>query len=253
MTDVTPPPAPPSTPVWEDLLDIFVSPSAVFQRRKDDPTFFVPLLIITVVFAVLIFFAFDIFEPVSRADSQRQIETMLRNNPNMPAETVERVRAQAAAGGGMARYFLGLLIPVSVLFVGLYVWIAGKAVGAKTSMGQAYMITAYAYAPKIIGVLISIVLMLVLPEAMLDGQSRLGIGAGLFLDPDTTSPVLMVLLARVELTVLWLTALIALGLRVTGGLTWGKAAAAGILVWILGALLPVGGVLLGQMAQGAAQ
>ena len=30
MTDVTPPPAPPTTPIWEDFIDIFTSPSAVF-------------------------------------------------------------------------------------------------------------------------------------------------------------------------------------------------------------------------------
>ena len=253
MTDVTPPPAPPSTPAWEDLLDIFVSPAAVYERRKDDPTFFLPLLIITLVFALLIYFAWDIFEPVTRADGQRQIETVLRNNPNMPAETVEQMRAQAATGGGIARYLLGLIIPLSVVFVGLYTWIAGKAVGASTNMGQAFMITAYAYAPKILGVIISIVLMLLLPDSMLDGQARLTLGAGMFLDPDTTSPVLLTALVRIEFTVLWTTALIALGLRITGGLSWGKAATAGLIVWFLGALLPVGGALLGQMAQGGGQ
>lgn len=251
MTDVTPPPAPATTPIWEDLVDVLTSPTAVFQRRKEDPTFAIPLLILTAVFALLIFASWDLFEPVRRADGVRQIETMVRMNPNLPAERAEEMRAAASAGGSsMGRYLTGLVIPLGVIFIGLFTWVGGKAVGAKTTMGQAFMIATYAQVPKIIGMLIAVVLTLVLPEAMLDGQFRLSVGPGMLLDPDTMRQSFILALARLDLTTLWVTVLLALGLKATGNVPTGRAIAAGALIWILGGLFPVGAMFLGEMAMG---
>lgn len=250
MTDVTPPPAPPTTPVWEDLVDILTSPTAVFERRKDDPTFAMPLLILTLLFAVLAFVSYDLTEPVRHADAVRQIETVLRNNPNVPAEQAEQMRARINTGGSIGRYLAGLIIPLSVIFIGLFTWIGAKAVGAKTNMAQSFMIATYAYTPKILAVVISVVLVLVLPENMLDGQFRLTLGPGMFLDPDTMRQSFILAVARLELTTLWVTALLAIGIRTTGLVTTGKAIAAGALIWVLGGILPVGLMYVGELAQG---
>lgn len=250
MTDVTPPPAPPTTPVWEDLVDIFTSPSAVFARRKDDPTFAMPLLLLTLLFAVLAFASYDVTEPVRHADAVRQIETVLRNNPNMPAEQADQMRARINTGGSVGRYLAGLIIPLAVVFIGLFTWVGAKAVGAKTTIAQSFMIATYAYTPKILGLLISVALMFALPENMLDGQFRLTLGPGMFLDPDTMRQSFILALARLELTTLWVTALIAIGIRVTGLVSTGKAIAAAALIWFLGGIIPVGLMYVGEMAQG---
>jgi len=249
MTDVTPPPAPEQTPAWEDLLNILISPVDVFKRRMADPTFAVPLVILTVALAVLFMASWDITDQLRVADGTRQIETVIRNNPNLPAESVEKMRA-GVGGGDLGRYLGGLAVPVFAIFVGLYTWIAAKLVGARTTMGQSFMIATFAFTPKIIGLIIGIVLAVTLPDSMLDGQFRLTLGPGLLIDPDTIRGSYLFALSRLELTTLWCTLLIALGIKTTGEISGGKAFAAGVMVWILGGLLPIGGMMVGEIAQG---
>jgi hypothetical protein len=250
MTDVTPPPAPQSTPAWEDLLNVLTSPTAVFTRRKDDPTFFIPMLIFTAVFAVLVFASWDLMDQVRHADQARAMAGVLRNNPNMTPEQIEQVQAQMGGGGSIGRYLGGLAAPLIILFVGLYAWLAAKMVGARTTMGQAFMVATFAFTPKVIGFILSIILAVALPEAMLDGQFRLTLGPGLLIDPDTMRGSYIFALARFELSTVWYTALIALGIKATGDVPTGKAAVAGVITWILGGLLMTGVIFLGEMAQG---
>jgi hypothetical protein len=72
--------------------------------------------------------------------------------------------------------------------------------------------------------------------AQLDGAYRLRLGFGRFLDPDTTSPMLIAILGRVDLFTIWVTVLLAIGLAVTGRVTRGRAAIAALLVWVLGGI-----------------
>jgi hypothetical protein len=249
MSDVTPPPAPATTPLWEDLVDVVISPTAVFARRKEDPRFFVAMLILTVLFGVLVFASWDLTEDVRRAESSRQIERMLQVNPNMPAEQQEQMRARVS-GGGVGKFLGGLAVPLMVLFVGLYTWIGAKVGRAKTNFGQAYMVTTLAMVPKLIGVLISALLMVVLPEAMRDGQFRLTLGPGMFIDPDSMRQSVLFFFARFDVTTLWTTFLIGLGIKVTGEVSTQKAALAAVVVFFLGYVLMGGLIMLGEMAMG---
>ena len=70
----------------------------------------------------------------------------------------------------------------------------------------------------------------------LDGRFRLTLGIGRFLDPDTTSPLLLAVVGRVDLFTIWITVLIAIGLCVTGRIPRGKAAIAAAIVWLIGGL-----------------
>jgi hypothetical protein len=61
-------------------------------------------------------------------------------------------------------------------------------------------------------------------------------GVGHFLNPDTTSPLLIALLSRLDVFTIWVTVLLAIGLHVTGSVPKARAYAAGAIVWVLGAL-----------------
>jgi hypothetical protein len=61
-------------------------------------------------------------------------------------------------------------------------------------------------------------------------------GVGRFLDPDTVSPLLLAVVGRVDLITLWITALVAIGLCVTGRIPMAKAAIAAAIVWLVGGL-----------------
>ena len=103
---------------------------------------------------------------------------------------------------------------------------------------------------SVIGFLIGIALVMLLPDSMLDGQMRLTLGPGLLLDPDTMRQSLLIGLARLDLSTLWVTVLIGLGIKTTGGISTGKAISAGAIVWVLGGVLIVGLVFAGEVLQG---
>jgi hypothetical protein len=84
---------------------------------------------------------------------------------------------------------------------------------------------------------------LVLPEDRLKGINSIKLGVSRFLDPDATSPVILALLSRVDLFTLWVTALLAIGLSVTGRVSRAQAAVAAAAVWVVGALPTVLGAL----------
>jgi hypothetical protein len=77
----------------------------------------------------------------------------------------------------------------------------------------------------------------------LTGAARITVSLGALLDPDTASPVLMALLTRVDLFTLWQTALLAIGLQVTGKVSRSSSYIAAALIWLIGALPTVLGAL----------
>lgn len=241
----TPPPLTPAdqTAPWEEMLEIFYAPSRVFRRRMGDTRFLVPFLVVVLGVALIMYAGWPIVENAAHADSLRAIERYIASHPQLPADAVDKMRQGAQTGGNGARYFAGPGVALVIGLLGLFVWLSGKIVGAKTTMEQAYMISAYAYLPKLLGALAMIVLALVLPDSMLNTQWHLTLGAGLALNPDTTSLKMAALLARVDLWTLWVTFLIALGLKITGGLSTARATVAGVVIWLIGAIVPLAGAL----------
>lgn len=243
MTDVTPPPAPAGTPIWEDFIDIFTSPSAVFARRQEDPNFVPPWLVFSLVVAAIVLLGWSAFEPVMHADTARAMEKMIASNPNLPPEMVERMRSGNMPGAAIAKYIVPVAAAMIVLLVGLITWVGGKIVGAVTTIGQAMMVAAYAYFPKIIDSVAQVVLAMTLPDSMLTTAGHLKLGPSMALDPDHASLLLSAFVTRLDLFTLWTTVLIAIGLKVTGKLSTQKAAIAAVIVWLLGAVVPVLGAL----------
>jgi hypothetical protein len=132
------------------------------------------------------------------------------------------------------------------MLVGLATWAAGKMVGAVTSLGAAMMIATYSYFPRLLELLVSGAQALLLPEEQLTGRASTALGAARALDPDTASALLMAGLLRVDVFTLWITFLLAVGLRVAGRVPMSRALVAAAIVWVLGALPG----LLGAMISG---
>ena len=72
--------------------------------------------------------------------------------------------------------------------------------------------------------------------ASLTGQYKVSLGVGRFLDPDAASPILLALVARLDVFTIWVTVLLVIGLSVTGKISRSNAAIAGVVVWVVGAL-----------------
>ena len=243
MTEPVAAPTPERAAIWEDFLEIFIKPTAVFERRKA-AGFVVPLLVLTVVFGLLFFGLKGAFQPIMQAENARAIARVIAKNPQMTEEMREAITQRSSSSGKWAPLLATAFLPVLVLLVGLTTWIAGKMVGAVTSLGAAMMIATYSYFPRLLELLVSGGQALLLPEEQLVGRSSTALGLARPLDPDTTSAMVMALALRVDVFTLWITFLIAVGLRVVGKVPMSRALAAAAIVWVLGALPGVLGAMM---------
>lgn len=228
-------PAPERAALWEDFLEIFIKPAAVFERRKASG-FFVPLLVLTVLFAVIYLGLKGAFQPVMDAEMSRGMAKAMAKNPQITEEMAASMRAGSEKFGPIMM-LVGL--PIAVLLIGLGTWIASKMVGIAVSLGAAMMIATYSYFPRVPELLISGVQGLLLPPEQITGRASISLGAARPLDPDSTSAALMAALLRVDVFTLWVTFLLAVGLRVVGNVSMGRALGGAALVWVLGGGLTV--------------
>ena len=230
-TEATPVAAPRAA-IWEDFIDIFYTPSAVFRRREHG-NFFVPLVIITILCGTLFYLNSGVLQPMFDAEFDRAMAMAARQNPNIPPEAVERMRGFATR---MQMVMIFIFIPIATLGVGVTTWLAGKLVDAKQTFRAALVVGAYAYAPRIIDGVLQGLQGLFLDPSQLDGRFRLSFGVGRFLDPDVVSPLLLAIVGRLDLITIWITALVAIGLCVTGRIPMARAAIAAAIVWLVGGL-----------------
>lgn len=233
------PGAEPRASIWEDFLDIFYAPAAVFARRREGP-FWPALLVLTVLMILLFYAGQQALAPMFDAEFERATEAALRQNPELTAEQLERMREMGETFG-LIGFAVGF--PVGVLVIGLVVWVAGKLFGAAAGLVTALTIAVYSQFPRIVQQLAALGQGLVMSPESLDSRYAVSVGPARFLDPDTTAPVLLTLASRFDVFTLWATALVGVGLYVAGRLPKGQAAAAALLVWLVGALPELLGAL----------
>jgi hypothetical protein len=240
-SDTYTPGDPPSTaPVagaalWEDFMDIFYAPTSVFVRRAASG-FGLPMLVVTVLVGVIFLADRGVISSAFEADYARGAAIAMRKNAQITA-------AQMEAARGFTEKFLPVIIfvgtPIAIFFVGLILWLVGKLVDAKQTLSAALMVASYSYIPKVLGTIAMGIVALVSSPETSNGMSRLTVGVGHFLDPDTTSPVLVAFAARIDVFTIWVTVLLAIGLSVTGKIPRSRAAVAGVIMWIAGGLYPL--------------
>jgi hypothetical protein len=240
-----PPSAPPvasSAGIWEDFIDIFYTPASVFARRASSG-FGWPMLVVSVLLGLIFLADRGVIAPAFDADFTRGMAAAAKKNPQLTPEQME-------IGRTFTEKFLPVLVfigtPITIFFVGLMVWLVGKLVDARQSFGASLMVASYAYIPKILGSIAVGILALVSSPETLNGMSRLTVGVAHFLDPDTASPALVAIAARVDVFTIWVTVLLVIGLSVTGQIPRSRAAVAGVIIWILGGLYPLLNVLRSQ-------
>jgi hypothetical protein len=229
-SDASPTAATPATAsVWEDFIDIFYAPSAVFARRISSG-FIVPMLVVTIAAGVLYLVNNGVWSQVMDAEMNRALAKRAQTL------TPEQIEGARKIGTTFARISVFIFTPIIMFLTGLALWVVGKFFEAKQTLGQAVMVASYASIPRIVEGVVTSVQGLLLDTAQFTGRWRVSIGVGRFFDPDTTSPALLALLGRVDVFTIWVTVLLVIGLSVTGKIPRARAAIAGVIVWFLGAV-----------------
>jgi Yip1-like protein len=214
-----------------DMVEIYYAPSAVFERRRNGP-WGLPLIVLAVVAIVLFLATSNLMRPVMDAEMTRAMAAAAKSNPNLKPEQIE---AMKAGGSKFAIVGIGFFFLIGPLLVGLILWVVGKIVGAKQELAGALAVGVFAFYPRLIEMIINAVQAAFVPEQSIHSRLSLSLGLGRFMNPDSSLTTLA-LLGRVDVFTLWVTVLLALGLKITGRTTTGQAIAAGVMMWVIGAL-----------------
>jgi hypothetical protein len=218
--------------LWEDFIDIFISPSEVFERRRDSG-FLVPLLVYVVLSVAIVVVGHSALQPIFDSEFARGVAAAAKKNPQVSAAQMEGPRAFMEKLTPVIAGFGAFVMPLAI---GVILWIVGKFFDAKESIGAACMIATYAILPRILGSLLSLVQAFAMDPSSLNGQYRVSLSAARFLDPDVASPLVIGLLGRIDLFTIWVTVLLAIGLSVVARIPRQRAAIAAFIVWVIGAL-----------------
>lgn len=234
MTLPTLPVEPPPS-VWEDLLELFYAPRAVFERRRTTPAFGLALFVFFLGVVGLTVAFKDLTAPIFDAEFQRGMARAMAKNPQL---TPERMEAGKAFAQKFVVFGVGIYALVTPLLLGVVLWAAGKLVNSTAELGQSAMVATYAMFPRLLEAIVNAIQLLVLPESAITGRYSVSLGLGRFLDPEKTNLMLLGALGRVDVFTLWVTVLMVIGLAVMGRITVARAAIAGLVVWVVG-LAPV--------------
>ncbi|MFI5228028.1 MAG: YIP1 family protein [Gemmatimonadales bacterium] len=228
--------APTSAPsFWEDLIDIFISPVAVYRRRQYKSAW-PPMLFVAIAIGVITYFTFNAMMPLIDGDIQRAMTQQMAKNPQLTQEMVDRMRSSSE---NIGRYTIGPIILISMTVLGLVGWLVGKLLGSKQTVSGAMVMAGWAYMPRVLGAVIGAVQALVLDVNSLTTVQALSLSPARFLDPDKASPLLYQMMTRLDLMTIWVTILLGIGMYVTGRLSKERAAVFGVSMWILGSLWPL--------------
>ena len=217
---------------WEDFIDIFYAPSAVLRRRANANPW-PAMLVVSVVTGIVMFFAAPAVEPALQADFMRALPAMQAKNPNLTPEMIDKIKGSITVG---MRYGSAVFTLLAIALVGAMTWLVGKLVDSEEGYGQATIVAAYAYVPRAVAALLMLVETLVTDVSSSTGMASLTFSAARFVNPDTTSPVVMQILMHLDVFTIWETVILAIGVAVLGKTSRGQAIAAGILFWIVGAI-----------------
>jgi hypothetical protein len=230
---VTTPPAQPS--FWENLIDIFFAPAGVF-RRWQHRSAWPPMLFVAIAIGVIVALTFNVLEPVIDAEMVRGVAQSMKAR-GLPAPTAEQLAMTRKFGIPVAQYGSAIIILFTMFIVGTVSWLVGMLFKAKQTYNAALVVAAWAYMPRVLGTVANGIQGLLMDTSQMKTVQALSLGPVRFFDPDTTNPLLFQVLARLDLMILWETALLAIGLYVTGKVSKSNAWIFGFTIWFLGGLL----------------
>ena len=213
---------------WDDYLDVYVAPGRLFERRSDGK-FGHAMLVFVIAAAVLYFATRTAMEPIMSAEFERGMAA----NPNLTPEQMEAGRKFAGIAGGI---FVLVGTPIMMLLLGGIIWIVSRVLGRPLGYSQGAAIATFAMFPRLVESVVSAVQALLMDEQDLNSRYKVSLGVGRFLDHETANPVVLALLGRIDVFTLWVTILIAIGIKVMGRTSTGQAVAGAALVWLVGAI-----------------
>jgi hypothetical protein len=206
--------------VWEDILEVLWAPAAVFERSRGRGVGMY-MLVLTVMLVVLVLATMSLLQPYMDANYDLQVIKMAEQGRKLPAEAVEQ-------GRKFAGYFLlfswSLTAVFSGVIGGIVTWFGAKLAGATLPVGRAIFVATLASVPRVVSLLATAVQGAVLDTSNVTSLFAASVGPARFVDPVTTNPAVLGMLASLDLFTLWNVFITAVGVsvvaRVSRGTGW---------------------------------
>ncbi len=199
--------------VLDDVLEMFVSPSKVFERRRDAG--YGTLLLVLVVLTLLIMVAtMGLSAPYWDAQFELGVRQAAEKGQAMPeaamSDTARSFGRWAGAIGG------AIFVPIFVWIGALFVMIGAKVSGTSLSYRQGATIFTLAGVPRLLSPIAVAVQGLIADPTTIRSLSDASLGPARFFDPATTPAVVLSVLSNFDLINLWAFVLTGIGISVMG-------------------------------------
>ncbi len=225
--------------LMEDVINIFINPSAVFEHQRDK-SFVMPALIQTILFALLVFGLRNLVAPFWDAESSR---AMAAQAAAMAAKGQAMPESGKAMGEKIAGYvsMVGPIIApwLAAIVGGLFTFIASRIVGAKLSFGQSAMIASWSAFPAVLAFITTGVMGMMMDPANIRGVTDGQLGPGRFFDPNTTSPALIALFQNLDVFNIWSIVIMGIGIATVARVQRGTGFVGSLIKWVIVVLFSV--------------
>jgi len=211
MSDVAvqAPEAPERVNSFGRILGVLFSPKATFESIARRPTWFTPIVVLTVLSLIVI----GLFG--HRVGWRSFFEKQMQNNSRLqqmtPEQQEQALQMQVRYGPPFV-YAIGAVSPAIVVLIeaavllGLFNGLAGAALNFKTSLA----VVAYAASPSVIRGLLGILVVLLKDPATIDLQNLVASNGTIFLSNDAAK-WLVALMRSIDVFTLWPLILMAIG------------------------------------------
>jgi len=191
------------------ILGALFSPKATFESIARRPTWFAPIVVLTVLSLVVIgWFGHRVGW---RSFFEKQMQNSSRVQQMTPEQQEQVLQMQVKYGPPFV-YAIGAVSPTIVFLIeaavllGLFNGLAGAALNFKTSLA----VVAYAASPSVIRGLLGILVVLLKDPATVDLQNLVASNASIFLSNDAAK-WLMALARSIDIFIFWPLVLMAVG------------------------------------------
>lgn len=234
------PEAPEKVNSFGRVFGVLFSPKATFESIARRPTWFLPLLIVSLIsLGIIGLFGHRVGW---RAFFEKQMANSSRVQ-QMPADQQERTLQMQVKYGPPYIYAIGAISPaiagvaIAAVFLGLFNLIFGTKLNFKTSLA----IVAYSWMPGLVSGLLGVLILFLKDPSNVDLQNLIASNVGAFLSSD--SPKWLIALGTsLDLFTFWIMILMAIGYSVAAPkkLSFAKAFISIFVAWFLVVLVRVG-------------
>lgn len=214
------------------IAGTFTSPAATFAGLVRRPTWWLPFLLWIAGIVVVVFVS------TPKIDMERSFREMFEKRAEKTGQSIsdEQIREMATRSERPPAKAVLWALPFTAatfFLVVLLLWGGARASGSDARFGQATAVWAHANLPNVVGLLVSIPLLMSLPDAsetQLSVQRILKSNVGAFLSPE--SPAFLASIASsIDLFSLAALALLVVGMRKLPSMPPAAGAAVPIVLW----------------------